>query len=152
MAPDKDLERLFESVAGFFGLLSEPARLKILNALCDGERSVGEVVQSVASTQTSVSRHLNLMYAKGLKRRRNGQQTFYSVADPRPWNCVGPCVCTLQAWPTDSRLAAGPCGGSCRTRKPPAVTERQQTTGERKECRIRSSRPGGESSRRRRTM
>jgi DNA-binding transcriptional ArsR family regulator len=83
MAPDKDLERLFESVAGFFGLLAEPVRLKILNALCDGERSVGEVVQSVASTQTSVSRHLNLMYARGvLKRRRKGQQTFYSVADP----------------------------------------------------------------------
>ena len=83
MAPDKDLERLFESVAGFFGLLAEPTRLKILSALCDGERSVGEVVQSVASTQTSVSRHLNLMYAKGvLNRRRKGQQTFYSVADP----------------------------------------------------------------------
>lgn len=83
MTPDKDLEKLFESVSGFFGLLAEPTRLKILNALCDGERSVGEIVQSVDSTQTSVSRHLNLMYAKGvLQRRRQGQQTFYAVADP----------------------------------------------------------------------
>jgi DNA-binding transcriptional ArsR family regulator len=80
---EKDLEGLFESVSGFFGLLAEPARLKILNALCDGERSVGEVVQRTESTQTSVSRHLNLMYAKGLlKRRRRGQQTLYAVADP----------------------------------------------------------------------
>lgn len=83
MATDRDLERLFESVSGFFGLLAEPTRLKILNSLCDGERSVSEVVQSIDSTQTNVSRHLNLMYAKGvLERRRQGQQTLYSVADP----------------------------------------------------------------------
>lgn len=83
MTPDPDLERLFATVSGFFGLLGEPTRLKILNALCEGERSVGEIVERVASSQTNVSRHLNLMHAKGvLKRRREGQMTFYAVADP----------------------------------------------------------------------
>lgn len=83
MATDPDLERLFATVSGFFGLLAEPTRLKILNSLCDGERSVNDIVERVASTQTNVSRHLNLMYSKGLlKRRREGQMTFYSVADP----------------------------------------------------------------------
>ena len=77
---DPELERLFEVVSGYFGLLSEPTRLKILNAIC--ELSVSEIVERVQSTQTNVSRHLNLMYGRGvLKRRRDGAMTFYSIAD-----------------------------------------------------------------------
>ena len=79
---DPELERLFEVVSGYFGLLSEPTRLKILNAICEGELSVSEIVERVESTQTNVSRHLNLMYGKGvLRRRREGAMTFYSIAD-----------------------------------------------------------------------
>jgi DNA-binding transcriptional ArsR family regulator len=79
---EADLERLFHTVSGYFALLAEPTRLKILNALCDGERSVGEIVEQVGSTQTNVSRHLNLMFSKGvLSRRREGQMTFYAIAD-----------------------------------------------------------------------
>ncbi|MBC8118279.1 MAG: winged helix-turn-helix transcriptional regulator [Burkholderiaceae bacterium] len=80
---DPELDRLFEVVSGYFGLLSEPTRLKILNAICDGELSVTDIVERVESTQTNVSRHLNLMYSKGVvKRRREGPMTFYSIADP----------------------------------------------------------------------
>ena len=81
-AMDPELDRLFEVVSGYFGLLSEPTRLKILNSICEGELSVSEIVERVESTQTNVSRHLNLMYGKGvLKRRREGALTFYSIAD-----------------------------------------------------------------------
>ncbi len=80
---ESEMDQLFERVSGYFALLSEPTRLKILNALCDGERSVGDIVERVASTQTNVSRHLNLMYGRGvLKRRREGALTFYDIADP----------------------------------------------------------------------
>lgn len=79
---DPELDRLFEVVSGYFSLLSEPTRLKILNAICEGELSVSDIVERVESTQTNVSRHLNLMYGKGvLKRRRDGAMTFYSIAD-----------------------------------------------------------------------
>lgn len=82
-AMDPELDRLFEVVSGYFGLLSEPTRLKILNAICEGELSVSDIVERVESTQTNVSRHLNLMYGKGvLKRRRDGAMTLYSIADP----------------------------------------------------------------------
>ena len=37
---DPELDKLYETVSGYFALLAEPTRLKILNALCDGERSV----------------------------------------------------------------------------------------------------------------
>jgi DNA-binding transcriptional ArsR family regulator len=79
---EPELERLFDTVSAYFALLAEPTRLKILNALCDGERSVSDIVERVASTQTNVSRHLNLMYARGvLRRRREGPMTFYAIAD-----------------------------------------------------------------------
>ena len=41
---DPELDRLFEVVSGYFGLLSEPTRLKILNAICEGELSVSDIV------------------------------------------------------------------------------------------------------------
>ncbi len=84
MAPttDPELEKLFQTVSGYFAILAEPTRLKILNALCDEERSVNDIVARVGSTQTTVSRHLNLMYARSvLARRREGAMTFYSIAD-----------------------------------------------------------------------
>ncbi|MFN8962761.1 MAG: ArsR/SmtB family transcription factor [Betaproteobacteria bacterium] len=80
---DVELNRLFEKVAGYFTLLGEPTRLKILNALCEAERSVGEIVTHTGASQTNVSRHLNLMYGKGvLARRRAGPMTYYSIVDP----------------------------------------------------------------------
>jgi DNA-binding transcriptional ArsR family regulator len=79
---DPELNALFERVSSYFALLSEPTRLKILNSLCDGERSVSEIVDHTGASQPTVSRHLNLMYSRGaLRRRREGPLTFYSVAD-----------------------------------------------------------------------
>jgi DNA-binding transcriptional ArsR family regulator len=86
---DAELDRLFETVSGYFGLLAEPTRLKILNAICEQERSVSDIVERVGSSQTNVSRHLNLMYGRGvLKRRREGATVFYGVSDP---NLVSLC-------------------------------------------------------------
>lgn len=79
---DPELDRLFETVSGYFGLLAEPTRLKILNAICEEERSVSDIVERVGSSQTNVSRHLNMMYGRGvLKRRREGATVYYAVSD-----------------------------------------------------------------------
>jgi DNA-binding transcriptional ArsR family regulator len=91
---EPELERLFERVSGYFALLSEPTRLKILNAICDGERSVSEIVERTGASQTNVSRNLNLMFGRGvLARRREGALTYYSVADENMINlCRAACV------------------------------------------------------------
>ena len=84
---DKPLEKaqmheLFEEVSDYFFLLSEPTRLKILHALCDGERPVGEVVAEIESTQANVSRQLNMLYrARILARRKEGTQVYYRIED-----------------------------------------------------------------------
>ena len=77
-----EMSEVFESVARYFSLLSEPARLRILHSICQQEKSVGQIVEESGMTQTNVSRHLNMMYQAGaLKRRRDGAMAFYSVSD-----------------------------------------------------------------------
>jgi DNA-binding transcriptional ArsR family regulator len=77
-----ELEGLFEKVSGYFALLSEPMRLKILHVLCNTERSVGDIVETLGATQANVSRHLNLMHRAGvLARRKDGNLVYYSVCD-----------------------------------------------------------------------
>lgn len=78
-----ELDKVFDSVAEYFGMLAEPSRLKILHCLCNGERSVNEVVEGAGLAQANASRHLNLLYRSGVvDRRREGVQIFYRIVDP----------------------------------------------------------------------
>lgn len=75
--------QLFEDVARYFSLLSDPTRLRILFTLCQDERPVNDVVDRIGLTQANISRHLNILYRAGvLGRRRDGNQVFYRVIDP----------------------------------------------------------------------
>jgi DNA-binding transcriptional ArsR family regulator len=83
MEHDPELDTVFESVADYFGLLAEPARLKILHCLCGGERSVADVVAQSGLSQTNTSRHLNMLYRAGIVgRRKDGSMVFYKLIDP----------------------------------------------------------------------
>lgn len=75
--------QVFNQVAHYFGLLSDPTRLRILSVLCLEERSVNEVVERVGLTQANTSRHLNILYRAGVvDRRREGTSILYRVVDP----------------------------------------------------------------------
>jgi DNA-binding transcriptional ArsR family regulator len=77
-----ETDAVFDAVARYFALLSDPMRLRILHAVCNGELSVGEIVTRTVGTQTNVSRHLNMMHERGaLARRKEGSLVYYSVAD-----------------------------------------------------------------------
>jgi DNA-binding transcriptional ArsR family regulator len=99
-----ELDPVFATVASYFGVLSEPMRLKIVHALCHGsEKTVNEIVAETGATQTNVSRHLGLMHRHGVvARRKEGTQVFYSVADQ---TMVELCrsVCTRIAGTIDER-------------------------------------------------
>ncbi|OGS99162.1 MAG: transcriptional regulator [Gallionellales bacterium RBG_16_56_9] len=80
----EQVKELLEETANYFSLLCEPTRLKILYAVCNGERSVGDIVMEVESTQANVSRQINMLYrAKILARRKEGTQVYYRVDDQR---------------------------------------------------------------------
>lgn len=72
-----------ELVARRFAVLAEPMRLRLLQALFAGEKSVGALVEETGGTQTNVSRHLQtLMHEHVVARRKEGLQVFYTIADP----------------------------------------------------------------------
>lgn len=72
-----------QQVAEYFGVLSEPMRLRILNALKDGEKCVQDLVEATETSQANVSKHLKVMLQAGiLSRRTEGTSAFYSVQDP----------------------------------------------------------------------
>jgi DNA-binding transcriptional ArsR family regulator len=77
------LGHVFVAVAKYFGLLSDPTRLRILHTICRSERHVGAIVAAIGASQTNVSRHLAVLRAAGVVSRRKVRNTvFYKVADP----------------------------------------------------------------------
>ena len=82
-AGDSAMLSLFERASSYFALLSEPSRLRIIQAICYQECSVQEVVEHTGLPQPNVSRHLALLHRSGvLSRRRAGTSVFYKVSDP----------------------------------------------------------------------
>lgn len=69
-------------VASRFRILSEPMRLRILQTLHEKEMNVQHIVEVTGANQANVSKHLSIMLDAGiLKRRKEGLNSFYSVAD-----------------------------------------------------------------------
>lgn len=65
-------------------MLSETARLKILDFLSSGESSVQEIVLGTGLNQPHVSRQLAQLTSEGiLARRKEGTRVFYSICDDR---------------------------------------------------------------------
>lgn len=86
MAKDLPLQTI-ELIAERFRALGEPARLSILISLQDGERSVNDLVELQSTSQANISKHLRILTACGfLKRRKQGLNVFYSIADPAIFN------------------------------------------------------------------
>ena len=71
-----------ELVAARFRALGEPLRLRLLQELENGEKSVSALAESVDSTQPNVSKHLRVLQDAGLlKRKQEGTSAYYSIAD-----------------------------------------------------------------------
>jgi DNA-binding transcriptional ArsR family regulator len=86
-----------ESTAELFGLLAAPLRLRIVCLLFEGEQCVGDLTRRADTAQSTLSRHLAMLYRAGvLARRREGAQVFYRVADPR-LQALRDCVCRVAA-------------------------------------------------------
>lgn len=72
---------LLELVAERFKALSEPARLRLLDALRGGERTVSELMEGTGLGQANVSKHLQMLHALGfVERRKEGLYVYYRLA------------------------------------------------------------------------
>jgi len=79
-----DADEVFETAAELFGLLSTPIRLKIISAVCQGEKNVSELLAAIDTTQPNMSQHLATLYRSGvLTKRREGTQIYYRLQSER---------------------------------------------------------------------
>ena len=75
------LDRLHADMCKVF---TNPARIRILNLLRDGETSVGDLTAALGLAQPTVSKHLTAMRARAvLTSRKEGATVYYRVANPK---------------------------------------------------------------------
>lgn len=97
-------DTMTEVVAQRFRLLGEPMRLRILQLLERGELPVNEIVEQLKSSQPNISKHLQALCQGGLiKRRRNGLNIYYAIADPMVFKLCD-LVCRSATEQTRTRL------------------------------------------------
>ena len=71
-----------EGMEGFFKVLGDSTRLRILHALLAGELCVGDLSDVLAASLSAVSHQLSVLKAARLVRhRREGKVVFYSISD-----------------------------------------------------------------------
>jgi DNA-binding transcriptional ArsR family regulator len=80
-----DVQRLFK-------VLGDESRLRILQALDRGERSVSEILEETGLAQTLASFHLRILREAGVvTTERRGPFIFYSLADASLPNLLEAC-------------------------------------------------------------
>lgn len=76
-------EGALELVARRFGALAQPLRLRLLQALESGERTVTDLISETGAGQANTSRHLRVLMDAGMvSRRRDGLNAYYRISDP----------------------------------------------------------------------
>ena len=82
MTTDVDLER-YRLHAEICKVLTDPKRLRLLHALRDGERTVGDLAAVLGIPLPNASQHLGVLRAAGLvESRREGTSVRYRLAEP----------------------------------------------------------------------
>ena len=77
-------DRVFDSVAELFSVLSTPIRLRVISAVCQGEKNVTQLLSEIDTTQPNMSQHLSMLYRSGvLAKRRDGTQMYYRLQSER---------------------------------------------------------------------
>jgi DNA-binding transcriptional ArsR family regulator len=75
--------------AEFFKTLAHPMRIRILDALREGELSVAELQERLGAEQSTVSQHLAALRSKELVNwQREGTSVKYTVADSAIWQIL----------------------------------------------------------------
>ena len=70
--------------AKFFRGLGDPTRVRVLQLLAEGERTVGELVDQTGTLQGRLSSHLAcLRWCGFVATRREGRLVYYRIADDR---------------------------------------------------------------------
>lgn len=87
--PGDSAQPIHRAKAEFFRVLGHPARVRILELLRDGERSVGDLQAALEIDSSGTSQHLGALRRQGvLESRREGTSVLYRVKDPRAFQLL----------------------------------------------------------------
>ncbi len=77
-------ERISEMHAEMCRTLGSAARIEILNALRDGEKTVGDLTETLGLRQANVSQHLAVLRQRRVvTTRKAGTNSYYRVSNPK---------------------------------------------------------------------
>jgi DNA-binding transcriptional ArsR family regulator len=80
---------VYEAKANLFRVLGHPARVRTLELLRNGERSVGALQAELGLESGGMSQHLAALRGIGVvTSRREGTSVFYAVADERVFDLL----------------------------------------------------------------
>jgi ArsR family transcriptional regulator len=75
---------IYQVKAEFFKTLGHPARIRVLEVLRGGERSVGELIPAVGIEPSHLSQQLGILRRANILRvRKQGAAVRYAVTDPQ---------------------------------------------------------------------
>lgn len=75
-------EALVGLIAQRFRVLGEPMRIRVLDALRDGPRTVNELTEELGATQQNVSKHVGVLAQAGIVgREKDGTRVRCFIAD-----------------------------------------------------------------------
>ncbi len=88
--------KYYKNQARMYKALANEARLIILDALSERERSAGELTELVGLNQSTVSKHLSVLLSAGIvDNRKEGNVVFYRLLTPCIVEAFS-CVSTMQ--------------------------------------------------------
>lgn len=95
-----------------FAVIAEATRRDILVSLRSGDKAVGELVEELAASQPTISKHLKVLREADLvSMRAQGQKRYYAL-NPKPLAGVASWLETFDVGPArpaaDASAAAGP--------------------------------------------
>ncbi len=74
---------IYQVKAEFFKTLAHPARIRVLEVLRDGDRTVSELIPEVGIESSHLSQQLGIMRRANLvQSRKEGANVVYSVSNP----------------------------------------------------------------------
>jgi DNA-binding transcriptional ArsR family regulator len=102
-------EEAVELIAAELKVMAEPNRIRLLELLNEGEASVQELTDRLATTHANVSKHLAVLHRAGMvSRRREGNSVRYALIEWSGWWVVEQIGRALTARLDDLRDALAP--------------------------------------------
>jgi DNA-binding transcriptional ArsR family regulator len=99
-----------------FAVIAEATRRDILVSLRSGDKAVGELVEELAASQPTISKHLKVLREADLvSMRAQGQKRYYAL-NPKPLAGVASWLETFDVGPAKPAVETPAAAGSPRTR------------------------------------